>query len=361
LCIGLSIDAWRTTLRPFTGATALAIFNFDEKRFLRIQSGAVALARGIDLAVGELLADGANCVFFVGTGGAGILMQPAVQFLSGRSDFVAFLNLPAEIVLTGHALLGPKSIVVIPSLSGTTKESIAALEYCKSRGAKIISLVGHADTPLGKGADYAFVNFAEDDTSCESFYLQSLLIALSIVKHRGEYEHYKLVLSELKRLPASLVEVKLAFEAKAERFAETAKSEPYHIITGAGSTWPQACYYGMCILEEMQWIRTRPVHAADFFHGTLELLDKDVSLIVFKGEDALRPLVERVEAFASQHTEKLHVFDTAHLATPGVGIQTRELISPVLLATVLERVSAHLEVKRSHPLTTRRYYKRVPY
>jgi fructoselysine-6-phosphate deglycase len=33
----------------------------------------------------------------------------------------------------------------------------------------------------------------------------------------------------------------------------------------------------------------------------------------------------------------------------------------VLLATVLERVSAHLEVKRDHPLTTRRYYKRVEY
>jgi fructoselysine-6-phosphate deglycase len=339
----------------------LGTLTFDEKRFLSIQSGAVALARGIDLAVGELLAEGADCVFFVGTGGAGILMQPAVQFLSARSDFAVFLILPAEIVLTGHARLGPKSIVVIPSLSGTTKESVAAMEFCKSRGAKIISLIGHADTPLGRGADYAFVNFAEDDTSCESFYLQSLVLALSLVKYRREYEHYELVLSELERLPALLVEIKLAFEARAERFAETVKSEPYHIITGAGSTWPEAFYYGMCILEEMQWIRTRPVHAADFFHGTLELLDKDVSLIVFKGEDALRPLVERVESFASHHTKKLHVFDTAQLAAPGIGVQTRALVSPVLLATVLERVSAHLEIKRGHPLTTRRYYKRVPY
>ncbi len=41
----------------------------------------------------------------------------------------------------------------------------------------------------------------------------------------------------------------------------------------------------MCILEEMQWIRTRPVHASDFFHGTLELVEKGVSVILFKGED----------------------------------------------------------------------------
>jgi fructoselysine-6-phosphate deglycase len=33
----------------------------------------------------------------------------------------------------------------------------------------------------------------------------------------------------------------------------------------------------------------------------------------------------------------------------------------VVLATVLERLSAHLEVLRDHPLTTRRYYRRISY
>jgi fructoselysine-6-phosphate deglycase len=250
---------------------------------------------------------------------------------------------------------------VIPSLSGTTRESIAALEYCKGRGAKTLALVGHADTPLGKGADHTFVNFAEDDTSSESFYLQALLIALSIMQHAGEYPDYPVVLAELQRLPALLVEVKRAFEVRAEQFAERIKSEPYHIITGAGSSWPEAFYYGMCILEEMQWIRTRPVHAADFFHGTLELLDKDVSILLFKGEDALRPLMERVEAFAGKVSDKVQVFDTAAFELPGISARTRALISPILLATVLERVSAYLEAKRNHPLSTRRYYKRLPY
>jgi fructoselysine-6-phosphate deglycase len=337
------------------------MFKFDERRFLDIQSGAVALAGAIDRAVGGLLTGGADGVFFLGTGGAGILVQPAQQLLASRSKFPSFLGVPAEFVLTGHPRLGRKSIVVMPSLSGTTKESIAALEYCKGRGAKILALVGHADTPLARDADHAFVNFAEDDTSCESFYLQSLLIALSIMRHSREYDGYGAVLAELQRLPELLIEVKLAFEVRAEQFAERIKAESYHIITGAGSTWPEAFYYGMCILEEMQWIRTRPVHAADFFHGTLELLDKDVSIIIYKGEDELRPLVERVEAFANKVSEKVHVFDTAGFELPGVSSQTRALISPILIATVMERVSAHLEAKRNHPLTTRRYYKRLPY
>ena len=36
-------------------------------------------------------------------------------------------------------------------------------------------------------------------------------------------------------------------------------------------------------------------------------------------------------------------------------------MGPALLATVLERVSAHLEVMRDHPLTTRRYYRAMTY
>ena len=75
------------------------------------------------------------------------------------------------------------------------------------------------------------------------------------------------------RLPEALLGVKRRFDAEAEAFAEAIKDTPWHIITGAGPTWPQAFYYGMCILEEMQWIRTRPVHASDFFHGTLELIE----------------------------------------------------------------------------------------
>jgi fructoselysine-6-phosphate deglycase len=249
----------------------------------------------------------------------------------------------------------------MPSLSGTTKESVALLAKLKETGATVLTLVGHAETPLGKGGDHVFVNFAEDDTSCESFYLQSLFIALAVMKHRGEIANHDAIVAELARMPDLLVEVKRAYEPKAEAFAKVLAGADYHIVTGAGNVWPEAFYYGMCILEEMQWIRTRPVHASDFFHGTLELVEKGVSVILFKGEDALRPLADRVETFAPTYTDRLTVLDTAEFDLPGISPEVRALVSPVLLATVLERISAHLEVLRDHPLTTRRYYKRVAY
>lgn len=337
------------------------MLNFDIDRFLRIEAGALALAPAIHETVGEALKKGAENIFFLGTGGAAILMQPAALLLQRRSGFPAFMEIAAELVTAGHKALGPSSLVVIPSLSGTTKESVATLDYCRDKGATVISLVGHKDTPLGTKADHAFVNFAEDDTSSEAFYLQSLLIALSVMAHRGEFKDYERTVEELATLPRHLVAAKQLFEQDAARLAEAFASEPYHIITAAGGSWAQAWYYGMCILEEMQWIRTRPIHAADFFHGTLELVEKGVSVIVFKGEDAYRPLAQRVEDFARRYTDKVTVLDTASFELPGVSKETRALISPVILATILERLSAHLEVKRNHPLTTRRYYKKVSY
>jgi fructoselysine-6-phosphate deglycase len=337
------------------------MMNFDIDRFLRIEAGALALQPAIHGAIGDLIARGASNVFFLGTGGAAILMQPAALLLQRRSGFPAFMDIAAELVIAGHHALGKGSIVVIPSLSGTTKESVATLEFCRDKGASIITLVGHKDTPLGQKADHAFVNFAEDDTSSESFYLQSLLIALSIMAHRGEIADHERTVAELSTLPRHLLAAKQSFEPEAERLAAAFTDEPYHIITAAGGSWAEAWYFGMCILEEMQWIRTRPVHAADFFHGTLELVEKGVSVMILKGEDAYRPLTERVENFARQYTDKVTVLDAAAFEMPGISQETRALISPVILATILERLSAHLAVKRNHPLTTRRYYKKVSY
>jgi fructoselysine-6-phosphate deglycase len=339
----------------------IALLDFDAERFRHIQAGALSLAEPLNEAIQGLLQRGAANLFFLGTGGAGVLMAPAAELMSYRSTFPVRVARAAEIVAAGDASLGPQSIVVIPSLSGTTPESIEVLRYCKGFGATVIALTGADDTPVADEADLSFTNFAEDDTSSESFYLQSLFIVMSIMEHHDGLGLWDRTVAQLADLPELLIAVKRAFEAPAAELAESFKDEPYHIITGSGITWPEAWYYGTCILEEMQWIRTRPIHAADFFHGTLELVESDVSVVIFKGEDATRSLCDRVEAFASTISEKVTIVDTADWALPGIDPDVRAMLSHITLATALERLSAHLQVVRDHPLTTRRYYRRVAY
>lgn len=337
------------------------MLNFDRERFLKIQSGAVALAEGLTKTIGGLLDAGAPNIHFLGAGGAAILMQPAVQLLRRQSSFPVFSENIAELMAGDSVNLTRGSIVILPSLSGTTKESVEFLDFAKGKGATLLTLVGHADTPLGKGGDRVFVNFAADDTSSESFYIQSLIAALAVLKHRREIDNYDALLADMQKVPAVLLAMKEAFEPQAADFARTLASSDYHIFTGAGNAWPEAFYFGMCILEEMQWIRTRPVHASDFFHGTLEVVEKGVSVVLLKGEDPMRPLADRVERFVPQVGGELTVLDTKSLPAEGISDELRAYLSPAFLATVLERIAAHLEVQRNHPLTTRRYYRRVAY
>jgi len=334
------------------------MLTFDESRYIEIQRGAVGLADAIREAIKEELDKGAENIFFAGAGGVNFLMQPAARILQTKSTFPTFVEMAAELVNAGNANLGPNSLVVFPSVSGTTKEAVSALEFARSKGARIITLTAQADTPLAELADVNFTNYCADDTSSENFYLQSLLIALAIMDVRGEIEGFDDVVAELRTLPELLVEVKQAFEPRAEAFSKEIKDEQHHIMTGAGGVWFEAWYYGMCILEEMQWIWTRPVHASDFFHGTLELLEEDTSVILVKGEDEQRPLADRIERFAPTVTKKFRVFDTKDFELAGITAPVRALISPIVLAAAFERLSAHLEVVRDHPLTTRRYYKK---
>lgn len=337
------------------------MLNFDRDYFIGIQSGAVAIADSVRPLMRKLIGQGIERLYFMGTGGVQLLTLPAIDVIQRHSTFPVAGCLPAQVVLDPPAGLDDKALVVIPSLSGTTRESVDLLAFLTARNVTTLTLTGHADTPLAKGATHTFTNFAEDRTSSESFYLQTLVIALALLAETGAIADYDALLAELRLLPALLADAKEAYEDEAAKLALAIRDEPWHIFTGAGSAWPEAHYYGMCILEEMQWIRTRPVHAADFFHGTLELVEPGVSVFLLKGEDALRPLGERVERFVHRYTDKVHILDAATVALPGISPRVRALISPVVLATLLERLSVHLERLRDHPLTTRRYYKRVEY
>lgn len=337
------------------------MFNFNVERFLKIQNGALSLRDDINQAIDKIYENGISSVFFLGSGGAGILMQSAEFIMKNNSTLPVFTVIPSEFLLTKHKHFNEKSLVILPSLSGTTEETIKVAKYCKEKGAATIGLVGNAGTPLTEVTDYTFINYAEDDTSCESFYLQSFLLAFRIMYNRNEFPQYETVINELSNLPKLLLGVKEATEQRAADFAAKNKDVPYHILVGSGNSWAQTYYYGMCILEEMQWIKTRPVHASDFFHGTLELVEKDSSILLLKGEDETRPLTERVQNFAEGYTNELTIFDTKDYDLPGVSEEVRGYLSPVILATLLERVSCHLEKERDHPLTTRRYYRKVKY
>jgi fructoselysine-6-phosphate deglycase len=191
--------------------------------------------------------------------------------------------------------------------------------------------------------------------------MQLLLFMTRLLSARGEFEGYEQFADELADLPDLLVKVAEQAEPAASAFAEAHADTDYHFLVGGGNLWGFTYLYSMCILEEMQWLRTTRVHSAEFFHGSLELLEEDTSVLIFQGEDETRALTDRVERFAKKVSKDVTVFDTRDYPLEGISPEFRGLLAPLVLDTVLGRVSKHLERVRNHSLDLRRYYRVVEY
>ena len=73
-----------------------------------------------------------------------------------------------------------------------------------------------------------------------------------------------------------------------------------------------------------------PVHASDFFHGTLELVEDGVSVMLLKGEDAAPPARRtRREVRAARTATRCSCSTPPSWSCPGIVAELRSLISPV--------------------------------
>ena len=222
--------------------------------------------------------------------------------------------------------------------------------------------MGEDGCPLAECADYVFENpNASNDNLVEEIYIQYFAIAARFIRNNGEFPEYDEFVSALRKMPEVLQAVREQQDETALAFATAHKDTPFHMCVGSGNVWVETYCFAMCVLEEMQWIATKSIHAAEFFHGTIEMTDPDMSFMLFKSEDETRSLVDRVERFVRQHTDKVQVWDTKAFELDGIAPKIRPLVSPLVMSAMLERVSTHFSIVRDHDLDIRRYYRVVEY
>ena len=336
------------------------MFNFDTKRYEKAVNDAIALKDSIEDAADKISKKGYSNIFFIGCGGTYAHYLPLKLMLDSLSGIESHACIAAEFLALTPKKFSEKSICVFSTRTGTTKEIVAAAKFCKDAGATVVMYVSNKGTPACQYADYLFHSFAEDDNLGEVIYLVNLRFITRLMHNAGHFEKYEEFSGGLDNITPYLMKAKELYEDRCKKMAERHKDTDYHMIVGSGYVWGEAYDYAMCILEEMQWIKTKSIHAAEFFHGTLELVEEDTSIILLYGEDETRPLMDRVYKFATKFSKEVSVFDSKEIELP-LKQQYRKLVSPLVIYTITERLACHLEHVRNHPLTTRRYYRQMEY
>ena len=338
------------------------MFNFDRPRYEKVLSDAIALRDKIESAVDEICKEGYSNIYFIGCGGTYAHSLPMKYWIDHSSEKIKCESvIAAEFMVAPPKSFNKDSVCVFSSRSGNTKEIVAAAKYCKEAGARTIVYVSNDNTPVCDYADYKLFSFAEDDCLCEAIYTYMIIMIPRFLKNSGEFPKYDKFMEEYCKITPYLIRAKEFYEDKATKMAAEIKNQQYHMVVGSGMLWGEAYDYAMCILEEMQWLKTKSIHAAEYFHGTIELTEKDTSMILFYGEDETRPLMDRVMNFAKTISNVINIFDTKDIELPFTDNEFRTIVSPMIMYVITERLSCHLEKERNHSLKTRRYYRQMEY
>ena len=305
---------------------------------------------------------GYDNLVFIGVGGTEIEWRSVLDTLRSKTNCPIYLENAAEFCIKASIpYLTSRSLVITSSVSGDTKEIVAAANLCKNRGIELLGFTKHPETPLGKLLTY-FIPM--DSPNCDTMFVQYFMLVLALLEKRGDYDGYSRWIAQMENAADGLIAIREKFDATADKLARKYHKAPYSIWTGSGAMWSGVYLFAMCLLEEMQWVRTRPVTSADFFHGTLELVEDGVPVFCVKGVGESRPLDQRVQDFCEKYqvTDSLVVIDTADFSLPGVSDEFREITSILAFgAAVCDRLAKQYEHYTGHSLAFRRYYRQLEY
>lgn len=331
------------------------MIDFKEQEKIDSVRGALALRSQIEPLADGIWKKGLKNLCYLGIGGTWASCQQVVCYMKERTCLDVFAINAAEYNTTGDCKIGKGTCVVISSVTGTTTEIVEAVKLVQSKGAEVIGFIDKADSELAGLVDYCITYPINEQ-------MKFFITADRFMHLNGELPEYEEMYAEFdKYLPEALVQVEKDSDDFAKNYVSAHKDDELHYFVGGGTLYGATYSYAMCFWEEMHWLRSKSIHSAEFFHGTLEIIDKDTAVTVFVGEDKQRPLGERVAKFLPRICENYTIIDTKDYKLPGISEKYRGRVCHMVMRAVTNRIDAHLVDQTGHDMSLRRYYRKMDY
>jgi glucosamine--fructose-6-phosphate aminotransferase (isomerizing) len=212
--------------------------------------------------------------------------------------FERLARLPVEIDVASEFRyrtppLPDKGLSLFISQSGETIDTIAALDYTKSQGQTVVSIVNVPESSIARRSDAVLLTQAGPEigvASTKAFTTQLTILALLALDaghKRGtiDQQTFEDSLFSLRFLPA-LTESVLTHEAKIKTLVKSLSKAKDVLFLGRGVSYPMALE-GALKLKEISYIHAEGFAAGEMKHGPIALLDKNVPVVVVAPCDEL--------------------------------------------------------------------------
>ena len=189
------------------------MFNFDEAKVLQEHKNGLSIVGATEKAVDEVIKRGYKNIFYIGIGGTVLYANQMAHIVREEGSTIPlFIENAADFCVVDNPHFSKDSVVVIESISGDTKEVVAAVDKAHEIGATVIGYVEKEGSPLYEKSDYLI-------TTTGGGYYFWYTVTLRFMYHAGQFPRYEKFFEELKNMPENVVEIYKKADEKAAEYA----------------------------------------------------------------------------------------------------------------------------------------------
>jgi glucosamine--fructose-6-phosphate aminotransferase (isomerizing) len=260
-------------------------------------------------------------------------------------------------------VVAPQELTVFLSQSGTTIDTITALQVARRKHARSLAICNVPETPLTQLADATFLTHAGEEVAIaatKSFTTQLtalFLLAAYFAQERGTLNApARLALDELQNLPYRMEEA-LQTDERSREYAKQLYRFKDFIFIGRDIDYPIALE-GALKLKEVSYIHAEGYPTGELKHGPTALVNEQLPIVVLAAHDSrdpdsilryqrsvsnIREFIEReipVLSIVPQSDREIEKIAPCVLRVPDVPL----LLQPIMEVIPLQLLAYHIAV-----------------
>lgn len=224
------------------------------------------------------------------------------------------------------------SIAIFTSQSGETADTLASLRRANEFNIHTVSISNEPDSSMIKEAKTPIVTRCETETAIlgTKTYITQLASLYQILFAASDYEAKDELLAQLAEMPDLLEELLKTTEYDNRLLAQDFKNEDIFYCLGSGPNFGLAYKLAMTMLMEGAIKHACPEYSAEFRHGLIERVEKDVPVIILRSDLKSDEITQKAIDFCENLETKTIIYNLEDYAS------VDKLLSPFVLVIPLE-------------------------
>jgi fructoselysine-6-P-deglycase FrlB-like protein len=289
--------------------------------------------------------------YLVGSGGSYSVQLPIKYLAEKYTDVPVHVYSGWQFQEQLPKAVDENSVCVFISQSGSTKEIVKALSWCKEKGAVIVGLTQKTKSVINDLASYG-VGWEGRGVTLGK--LSSLYILFGTIFGSKGFTVGSRMVESATKLPSIIPKMIPKAKETARKQGLELKNYDSIFVLGGGINWGLTYQFSLCTLMEMCWVNGTPIDYSEFRHGALELFTDGTAAIFLRGRGGQRELEERIINFSENNGVKCVVYDSQRLDVDNI-------LTPFTLFEELEWLSYYLSLARNRRMGAWRFYDKVDF